>query len=467
MCLSGLVVLTIVGVLTVMLGNYIASPLTAWRMVEAPEPKPNTLSPSAALRMGESYGSKPQEPEIVKTPTEPMVLSLSYWEQSANAMGNLADLQCWAKAVNISKVVEPSITPETSDKSAFHFVQGDKNLRFHDLLNISHWNEKIAVKQNFAHLISQEDFFQYATKQLVYVWIKYDKWPRPCKSKKAVVKNGWFKFLSEKGFKLVNTVCIDLTKAPHIIDEKLFRDMIFDGVGHDVTVLFDIWRGIRGFPSRVALNGTRCSRNSLAIGSKSLKTSVPVIRYSMPNSAPLIVPSHRVQRIVNHFLSEYLPGGRYIAVMLRTEKLRKLIDSLPLGNNSCTGTIVSDWKTMANDRNITKTLFFSDIGQHGSMKWKNTYALKFSQYVHNSINLTLSLEQVNSILEGLTDSKDSVQIAFLHQQLVARATCVVIVGGGGFQSHTVHTYLHLHEGQECYSIRGSNCASSYIQHVYG
>ena len=44
---------------------------------------------------------------------EPMVLGLDYWEQAANALSNLADLQCWAKMVaNISKVVEPSQSPQ-------------------------------------------------------------------------------------------------------------------------------------------------------------------------------------------------------------------------------------------------------------------------------------------------------------------------------------------------------------------
>ena len=481
--LWGLVVFTALGLLALVLGNYDVSPSTAWRkdrtveplnMPQDPgntwrmepkvpyDPKPvsgSTLSPSVAypLELKVPHNSKPQEP---------MVMSLSYWEQVANAMGNLADLQCWAKTVNISMVVEPSITPETSDKSSFHFTQSDKKFRFSELLNISHWNEKIAVRQNFSHLIPREYFFQHATKRLVYVGIRYALWPSACKSKKMVAKTDWFKFLSKKGFELVKVACIDFTKAlSHVINEKLFRDKIFDGVGN-VTVLFDIWRGIRS-SSRVALNETKCSHNTLGIGSKSSKTPVPVIRYSLPNSTPLLVPSLRVQRFVDKFLSNHLLGNRYIAVMLRTEKLRKLIDSLPRGNNSCASMIVSDWKTMAKDRNITKTLFFSDIGKHGSMKWNNMRALEFSQHVQNSIKLTLNLEKVNSVLEDLTESMDSAQIAFLHQQLVARATCVVIVGGGGFQSHTLNTYLHLHKGQECYSYRGSTCDSTYIEHVYG
>lgn len=64
---------------------------------------------------------------------EPMVLSLNYWEQSANALKNLIDLQCWAKTVNISKVVEPKVSLESYDKktSIFHFyTQNKEPLKF-------------------------------------------------------------------------------------------------------------------------------------------------------------------------------------------------------------------------------------------------------------------------------------------------------------------------------------------------
>ena len=455
-CFLGLVVLEAIGVLTVI---YVLSPLSAWRM---DKPLKSWAGKASMERAANALVNLAGE-----TQPEPMVLSLSYWEQTTNALSNLADLQCWAKTVNIGKVVEPSITPETPDKSSLHFTQSDENFRLSDLYNISHWNERTTVKRNFSRLVSTGHFFKHATKRLVYVWIRYAQRPIHCKFNKIVFGREWYRSLLKKGFELVKTVCIDLKKEPsHVMSDKQFRDEIFDGVGRNVTVVFDIWRGIRS-SIRLALNGTRCSHNSLGISLKFTGTPVPVIQYGQPRARPPLVPSLRVQRFVDEFLSEHLLGSKYIAVMVRTEKLKKLIDSLPLGNNFCAGAIVSDWRKMADERNITKTLFFSDIGKHGSMKWNNTLALDFSRYIHNNIRLTLSLDRVNTLLEGLTGSNDSIQIAFLHQQLVARATCVVIVGGGGFQSHALNAYLHLHQGQECYSYRGHTCTSSYIELVNG
>ena len=93
---------------------------------------------------------------------EPMVLGLDYWEQAANALSNLADLQCWAKMVaNISKVVEPSVTPETTDKSVFHFTQDNiYPTRFRDMFSITHWNKGMS-RRHFSTL-EPEYFLQHA-----------------------------------------------------------------------------------------------------------------------------------------------------------------------------------------------------------------------------------------------------------------------------------------------------------------
>ena len=66
----------------------------------------------------------------------------------------------------------------------------------------------------------------------------------------------------------------------------------------------------------------------------------------------------------------------------------------------------------------------------------------------------------------LTGSDNRVQIAVLSQQLVARARCVVAVGGGTFQAQALNMYAHSHRGRECYAMRSDECDSNYIQTVY-
>ena len=391
---------------------------------------------------------------------EPMVLGLNYWEQAANALSNLADLQCWAKTVaNISKVVEPSVTPETPDQSVFHFTQDKKYpTRFRDMFSITHWNEGMS-KRNLSTLESPEYFLQHAVRDIVYVKIRYTG--SHCRPMPARAQG----FLTKRGFRLIRVVCIDFAKAPsHVLSEESFRDQIFEGVGRNVTVVFDHWRGIRS-SYRVALNGTWCI-NSIHLKLNKTNMPPPAIFYESSTYRPLLSPSLRVQTFVDQFTSEHLPGGRYMAVMLRTEKFQKKIISTPPGNSSCAAGIISDWREMANKMNITKTLYFSDIGKHGLVQWNSANAASFSQYVQNSLQLTMNRDQANSVLERLTSSSDSVLIALIQQELVARATCVVIAGGGSFQFFTLNRYCQLHRGQESYSYRLGDCKKTYIQHIY-
>ena len=53
-------------------------------------------------------------------------------------------------------------------------------------------------------------------------------------------------------------------------------------------------------------------------------------------------------------------------------------------------------------------------------------------------------------------------IALLQSFVVARASCVVMVGGGTFQKLTLCMYAHSHKGHECYFFRKFECISVYL-----
>ncbi len=378
---------------------------------------------------------------------EPMVLSLSYWEQTANALKNLFDLQCWASTVNISKVVMPAI--EAYDKSVFHFGLSESSFRFTDLFDLEYWNS-MSLSLGYATLVSQQHFLQHASREIVYVQILNGG---KCLALDSLADQQWYKFLTSHQFNISKIVCIDFKQEPsHTISKGMFQQKIFDGTAGNVTLLFSVWQGIRR-NYRVAVNGSNCDARLDKIGYSKAST----FNFTGP-----AVPSKPISLSIHHFLSQYIPGGRYIAIMLRTEKLfrnRKYIEtaSIPPEINPCVHDIVSDWKAMISRSNLSETLFFSDIGAHGSMEWGNPSALKFSQYIHNKLQFGFPLSDVNSALENMTKSNDSVQMAVLHQQLVAHATCVVIVGGGSFQTQTFSMYTHKRRGQGCYTVRGGAC----------
>lgn len=324
----------------------------------------------------------------------------------------------------------------------------------------------MSVEYNFSTLESLQSFWEHAVKDIVYVYIKYNLYPTACKTGTSVTGRKWYKLLTEKGFRIIKTVCIDFTAAApsHVMSRESFQDKIFEGVGRNVTVVFEVWRGIRS-----SYNGTKCSdRLTKMANLKWSPNPISKISYMPLNSETPLVASPRIHGFVEQFISEYLSGLQFITIMLRTEKLNRTVTSQPLANNnSCANRILSDWKKMVEGRNITQTLFFTDTGFHGRPGWKNLNATAFSQYIHDGLNLALSLNKLNSVLEGMIGSKDSIQIAAFHQQLVARASCVIMVGGGSFQTYALHMYAHLHKGRECYLYRSRQCNNLYIQRIYG
>ena len=396
---------------------------------------------------------------------EPMAFSTSYWEQSANALSNLMDLQCWAKTVNINKVLQPSI--DLYDKSVFHFSPwgSGKLLEFEDLFDVGNWNN-LSSHYNFAQLVSLDYFLKHATRDIIFVGIKYDYSWFKCPKLKDIKS---YKFLTSKGFKFHESVCVDLKNGPHVISAKTFRDQVFKSTGPNVSLMFGTWAGIRK-TYRLALNGT-CTASSFGrlMGVGIDKNPETTIKIKENLSAPLAVNNH-ISSLVDCFLSQYMSGEKYIAIMMRTEKLHrtnKTIFTVPPEHNFCAQAIVSDWKEMADKNNITKTLVLSDIGNHGSAGWYSDQALTFSKYIQKTVGTQHTVDKINSVFEKWTKSTDSVQIAVLHQQLVARASCAILVGGGSFHTLTLNLHLHNHKGEECVAFRGWSCSKGYVSWVSG
>ncbi len=399
---------------------------------------------------------------------EPMVVSLSYWEQTGNALSNLFDLQCWANSVGIGRVLEPSI--KQFGQSTFHFVNGNTNyLKFSDLFDVDHWNS-MSLNQNYSQLSSMDRFLECASKDIVFVQMKYAQLQSSCRKVQAVTNDEWYKFLSQKDFRLIDTVCIDFNRAPsQVMEWNTFRDLI--SKFRNVTFLIDEWRGIRSTDksvSRVDFTDSRCRTrfpdlsNGHFVPSKPAKT----IYLPAPQSISPIVPSKLVLGYLEKFMKKYsLDGAGYVAVMVRTQKIKNLDAK---DNNLMARAILSDWKSLKESHNLTRTLFFTDTGRHGSLEWVNPSAKEFSEYVESKLQIPLTYDQMNTALEEITDSTDSVQIAFLQRLLVSRATCAILAGGGTFQIQTVNMYLHFHKGKECYSIRkGPQFAPAFMESVNG
>ena len=389
--------------------------------------------------------------------TQPMVLSLDYWEQTGNALSNLFALQCWARTLNITKVVEPYIYP--GEQKVFHYsVKSNETItRFQDIFNISHWN-KISLMRNNSILVSNKDFLQFSLKEIIHVQLRFKIYSPKCKSYKDLKSYDWFKFLESNGFN-ISTVCIERLEFP--VAEDVFQNKIFGSSRGNATILFDIWRGLSNQTFRLTLQGSRCVKKT-PFGPYLTFKPTPEIKYLPYSLAPLL-PSQLVLSYIHTFVADYMRGTPYVAVMLRSERMDQSISSSPLKFSHCMEGIISDHRAALDHMNGNKTLLFTDSGSHGSLSlWWKAIASNFSQYLEDNLNLEMSPTELDAALEDITSSKDSVLMAIIQSHLVARATCVVVIGGGTFQRLTLNMYAIYHKGQECYFHRNSLCTPMYI-----
>ena len=171
-----------------------------------------------------------------------MALSLDYWEQTANALKNLFDLQCWAKSVGIDEVLQPSIWPHRSSVFSFNVISRSP-LTFQDLFDIGSWNQ-MSLEHNFSTLVTKQYFLEHATREVVYVQF------HTCLPLASVATRPWYKYLYSTGFHVSRTMH-RLWRKP--MSERTFREKIFGHGRCNITVVFHVFKGVRGFkPRRLA-----------------------------------------------------------------------------------------------------------------------------------------------------------------------------------------------------------------------
>ena len=393
---------------------------------------------------------------------QPMVLSIGYAEQMGNALQNLFDLQCWAKSVNITKVVEPCI--HGNSKGVFYFSDQETSCsKFRDLFNISRWNQ-ISLILNRSVLVSRNDFFRYASRDVIYVQIIYNK-NYMCKSLIKLADKNWFQVLKYNGFD-ISTVCLERPRNGLLTDDAFQRE-IFKSTHaskHNVTIIFEHWRGLGNSSIRLKLAGTRCTR--LLLSPYWVYTRPQSMKY-FPNSLYSSLPAQQVLDYLDKFLSEYMHGMEYVAVMLRSEKIIQSVSLSSLKFSKCTESIMSDYMSALDRINGTKTLLFTDDGPYGSQSLSGKIiANNLSYYLQDNLKPELSPRELDSALVNMIKSNGSVIIALLQSLIVSRATCTIMIGGGTFQYMTMSMYAQNHRGHECYYFRTSNCRLSYIPTVY-
>ncbi len=412
---------------------------------------------------------KPPPPVNIETHRGGYVMVMKFYEQQTMASGNLLQLQCWARYLSMA-VVKPFLydsfllTPLDDGKHSLM-------LRFEDVFDISHWNEHVE-SEGYAPLADWTKFIRYAPRSVIFVQFKHPlistvksikamgyPFPHPpkgdqiqtgCKFKSLTDKK--FSFLRSAGFRVVRKVCFNFQLGDELTLEGFTRHLLGDYASSEVTVIMDEWHGL-GETQRVLIQEKIC---------------VEKIAFREQ-----VRPSQRIVQEAERYADKYLNGSKYLAVITRFE-----MTGLTHGKHNtdkedpyaviprCLALTLESLRKLKAETGMDSTFLSIDIGKYGSSSFQKRkyygHLRDMMEFVRDVYEGEMGVFEWERTFEGISSTKDAGYIAMLQQVLVTRAQCILFVGGGSFQRHTLHLYQQLHPRKEdqCVEVV-KQCTSAY------
>lgn len=387
------------------------------------------------------------------------VLVLKFNEQLTKASENLFSLQCWAKTLFVN-IVEPFLM------NSYFVVPLDETqkdlLSFRDIFDIKVWS-LLSAKHTFAPLATWNDFVKKAPRLLIVVRFKYITSSEYKKRRDSHDKmthlavnteyktgcprispelSGKIDYLRTRhNFTVIREVCFNFAQGDELTLLQ-FNRHIYRGLGpKTVSVLMEEWKGFTS-----SENGKHVSLFDACW----LPTVVHPISYKWP-SQKLICDAKKYKQ-------RYLNGQDYITLMVRTEKIERLISTGDINSMSkCLNQTLKRWRKLIVYKGINQTFLSMDIGKYGSyslMEKKND--LKYHPYMHlyeafikELFGRYATVRSWELGFEMVTSSHDSGYIGSLQKTIATESNCIVFTGGGSFQKHTKYIHERINKLGKC------------------
>ena len=220
------------------------------------------------------------------------------------------------------------------------------------------------------------------------------------------------------------------------------RDSIFkEWPPQKVTLIIGWWGGYYYMPLE---SGLTCARE--------LRSNITKL---------LFKPSKRLQHDAKRYEEMFLDNQHKLAIMLRVEHVIKVYlngnQKDPNGPNSledCFKEVLNISNTLQGPTQVYPFVTM-DIGQFGTKSFHtvNTDVTKLSKQTfqalyHDKWSVKGWEESFVTVTGGV---KDAAYIAALQRTLASRADCLILVGGGNFQSLALEDYLDYHN-QPCVHV---------------
>ncbi len=418
------------------------------------------------------------------------VLATHYEDQLTAGSVNLLSLQCWASSLRLGrsvktveqkspqshqlgnsveiveqpspqshqlgisvKTVEPPLSPQShrlgrSVKTVEPFIcdgshwgledslsQDPVTPRLRDVFDASRWS-RYAKRHMLSPLVNWEEFLKKAPKNMIVVG-------RDCKN--GSHNNTASRFAKRYGFQIVRDVVIDCAT---MFSAAKFKSLIYGNyMPADAVVLFDYWPGIAKTLSpsfqkyRIPITDLeRCVRGS-----------------EMKKFMDFVPQSRRIIENGRHYIERYLPSeDGYIAVMFRLEQLfvrrqlRTETSQIRSGKR-CIKSILQVVKRLRKTGPTGDVFLAMDTGKYGSQsfrKWNSTAPYKLSRDLFTGIygeKSSTTFEVWEDSFSSVADFSTPGYVAMLQLNVAVRATELILVGGGSFQSIAAREIKYRHQ----------------------
>lgn len=397
-------------------------------------------------------------------------LTLRVYEQQTMATGNLMQMQCFVNKLNLA-VVQPFMK-DSALSTPLDQSQHKHMLQLEDVYHMDEWNE-YAEREGYAPLVKWEEFMKYAPREVVLVQMKYPllsqvkkmkqsgiQFPHPI-SESMAYKEGChhkqgekaMKALNKRNFRVVRRVCFNFLSGDDIPLEVYRNELLGGSSLKNVTVIVNEWRGL-GEHQRVLVEENICPGSA---------------RYrDIAHSSAKVTRDARLY--ANKFLHQN-GGSNYLAVIARyemtaiTRGIKDKEDSnavIPI----CIEETLKEISRIKNKHKLAEVFLSVDIGKYGSNSFRShryyDHEQDLKSFVTRAYDNRMNFTDWERSFETVVEKMDGGYIAKVQQATVARAKCVLFVGGGSFQQHAMHLYKDLHPSAEerCIEVQ-QRCTSKY------
>ena len=355
-------------------------------------------------------------------------LAFKFYEQQTQAMLSLEQMQCLGSAYGL-RIVEPFVVG-----SMFSFpLKGRSNLQWKlsDLIDIDMWNSN-SSRLGLYPLVGWEEFLHNAPKDVVLGCIKYRN-PNNLKNVPKAGANfrlgcpddcydGYTDSLSDYGFRIVHKSCSNLRGfAGAVTADDFMENLLGPYFKHpeSVTVVLNEFRGFFGLYRMEVLSECGISHHKRKI---------------------TVRPSTKVIFDVDLYVNEVLKGNTFAAILIRVERL---VLHLHQKINDCGIRLDHTLQQLSKNQSISTHFVGMDVGRFGSK------GAQFNKFLYSGQTLfkvifknTWSWNEWENSFDHLVN--ESAYVANFQRSMVARAKCLVLVGGGGFQQQALSYYKMFH-----------------------